>query len=240
MAAKQIATVGSMHICPMVTGVTPHAGGPISGPGASGVFINNQPIAVLGDICTCAGPPDTIVTGCPGVLVNGKPVATVGSLTAHGGQVITGVPGVTITAATPVKPAVMPLKQIPFPEISLTSRLLAPKLAQEAAQKHQEVKDCINQKDNKPRRILNLQWKYKDLRIGESQTGTTVMLTADTWGFEDGEEVTFAVCLSARNDTQEKKEIDRVTGTVRDNHIEIEWTIDKEKIEEQQHHEPGE
>lgn len=103
MAGKPVATIGSMHVCPMVTGYIPHVGGPVSGPGMPGVTINGQPIAVMGDMCTCVGPPDTIVQGCPGVTVNGKPVATIGSMTAHGGQITVGVPASPL-APTPPRP----------------------------------------------------------------------------------------------------------------------------------------
>ncbi len=232
MAAQQIAVVGSMHVCPMVTGVTPHVGGPVSGPGVPGVFVNNQPVSVMGDLCVCTGPPDTIVTGCPGVLVDGKPVVTVGSMTAHGGQITVGVPGVQISSA-PMKPAVIPLKNIPFPNISFISQLLVTKQANTARRKQQEVKECVEQKDDKVRRIFNLQWKYKDLVVRESELETTVMLTADTWGFEDGEEVTFSVYLPASENREKKKEIDQVSGKVSNNHIEIEWIIDKDKLEEE-------
>ncbi|HBX89380.1 MAG TPA: hypothetical protein DEG09_12295, partial [Marinilabiliaceae bacterium] len=67
---------------PMVTGYIPHVGGPVSGPGAPNVLINGKPAALMGDMCVCTGPPDTIVQGCPGVTINGKPVATLGSMTS--------------------------------------------------------------------------------------------------------------------------------------------------------------
>ena len=117
---KEIATVGDMHVCPMVTGTVPHVGGPIIGPGCPGVTINGKPVALMGDACACAGgAPDTIVTGCSGVTINGVPVATVGDLTAHGGMIVKGCPGVTITQSTPRKPAVITVKRIPFPDTSL-------------------------------------------------------------------------------------------------------------------------
>ncbi|TAJ15403.1 paar repeat-containing protein [Marinilabiliaceae bacterium JC017] len=118
MAKQQIATVGSMHVCPMCSGTVPHVGGPITGPGMPGATINGQPIAVVGDLCTCVGPPDTIVQGCPGVTINGKPVAVMGSMTAHGGQVTQGMPGVTINTNVPEPSTYMPLEEIPFPKIT--------------------------------------------------------------------------------------------------------------------------
>lgn len=234
MADKLIATVGCMHVCPMVTGITPHVGGPIIGPGVPGVFIDGQPIAVLGDQCTCVGPPDTIVTACPGVLVDGKPVVTVGSMTAHGGQVVTGVPGVSIGSVTPMKPAVTPLKEIPFPKISLVSQLFATKLVNQARQEQQKVKECVTQKDDKPKRVFNLQWKYKKMVINEGEIEQKIMLTADTWGYDDNEEVKFSIYLPDDDNDETGKAIEEVSGKVCDSHIEIEWEIDKKKIEEDQ------
>ncbi len=118
MAGKPIATVGSMHMCPMCSGLVPHVGGPVVGPGMPGVTINGQAVAVMGDMCTCAGgPPDVIIQGNPSVLINGVPVATVGCMTAHGGQISSGIPGVTIGSKVPTPNATMPIEQIPFPEI---------------------------------------------------------------------------------------------------------------------------
>ncbi|HHU56761.1 MAG TPA: paar repeat-containing protein [Bacteroidales bacterium] len=119
MAGKPIATIGSMHVCPMVTGYIPHVGGPVAGPGAPNVLINGKPAALMGDMCVCTGPPDTIVQGEPCVLINGTPVATMGSMTAHGGSIVVGEPNVMIGSATPDAKATMPLKQIPFPKIGV-------------------------------------------------------------------------------------------------------------------------
>lgn len=79
-----------MHTCPMVTGVVPHVGGPVTGPGAPTVLIGGMPAAVMGDMCTCVGPPDTIVKGSATVMIGGKPAAYLGSQTAHGGAIVLG------------------------------------------------------------------------------------------------------------------------------------------------------
>lgn len=85
-----------MHTCPMVTGLVPHAGGPIIGPGVPTVLIGDLPAATTGDLCTCTGPPDTIVQGSATVLIGGKPAARMGDLTAHGGSIVTGIATVLI------------------------------------------------------------------------------------------------------------------------------------------------
>ncbi len=141
MAGKPIATVGSMHVCPLVNGTVPHVGGPVIGPGQPNVFINGKPVAVMGDTLTCAGPPDTIVQGEPTVLINGIPVATQGSMTAHGGTITVGDPTVMISSRTPDSEATMPLKEIPFPKINLLDDLGAAIVGK--AQSHKEGKENI-------------------------------------------------------------------------------------------------
>ena len=89
-------TLTAMHQCPMATGIVPHVGGPVIGPGAPTVLIGGLPAARVGDMLSCVGPPDTIVMGAPTVLIEGMPAAFLGSMTAHGGTVITGVPNVMV------------------------------------------------------------------------------------------------------------------------------------------------
>ena len=90
------ARITDPHICPMVTGLVPHVGGPITGPGVATVLIAGIPAAVVGDLCVCAGGPDTIAKGSATVLIGGKPGARMADMTAHGGMIVTGCPTVTI------------------------------------------------------------------------------------------------------------------------------------------------
>jgi uncharacterized Zn-binding protein involved in type VI secretion len=90
------ARISDLHTCPMVTGTVPHIGGPITGPGIATVVIGNQPAAVVGDLLTCTGPPDSIVKGSATVLIGGRPAARQGDLTAHGGVIVSGFPTVQI------------------------------------------------------------------------------------------------------------------------------------------------
>ena len=98
MDRKQIVTINMMHTCPMTTGMVPHVGGPVIGPGSAGVTINGTPIALQGDMCQCQGPPDTITQGCPRVTINGVPIAVQQSPTAHGGIIPQGVTGVVVVS----------------------------------------------------------------------------------------------------------------------------------------------
>lgn len=80
-----------MHICPMVNpGGSPHTGGPVMPPGLPTVLIGGMPAATVGNMCTCAGPPDVIAQGSTTVLIGGKPAARMGDPTAHGGQITLG------------------------------------------------------------------------------------------------------------------------------------------------------
>ncbi len=93
---KPAARLTDMHVCPMVTGLVPHVGGPIIGPGCPTVLIGGLPAAVMGDMVTCTGPPDTIILGSTGVLIGGKPAARMGDQCAHGGVIVGGCPTVLI------------------------------------------------------------------------------------------------------------------------------------------------
>ncbi len=93
---KPAARLTDMHVCPMVTGVVPHVGGPITGPGCPTVLIGGMPAAVMGDLCVCTGPPDTIILGSTGVLIGGKPAARMGDQCVHGGTIVAGCPTVLI------------------------------------------------------------------------------------------------------------------------------------------------
>lgn len=85
------ARVGDMHVCPMVQpGPVPHVGGPIMPAGTVTVMIGGQPAACVGDMCTCTGPPDSIIKGSATVMIGGKPAARMGDSTAHGGSIVAG------------------------------------------------------------------------------------------------------------------------------------------------------
>ena len=90
------ARLTDMHVCPLLTGLVPHVGGPIIGPGAATVLIGGLPAAVVGDMAVCTGPPDTIAKGSATVMIGGKPAARMGDTMAHGGSIILGLSTVMI------------------------------------------------------------------------------------------------------------------------------------------------
>lgn len=57
-----------VHTCPLTDGPKPHVGGVVA-VGSATVLINGLPAARQGDSVVEAGPPNTIVAGCPTVLV---------------------------------------------------------------------------------------------------------------------------------------------------------------------------
>jgi uncharacterized Zn-binding protein involved in type VI secretion len=89
------ARMTDMHVCPMVTVLVPHVGGPIM-LGAPTVLIGSLPAARVTDMAVCVGPPDLIALGSFTVLISGMPAARMGDLTAHGGTIVLGLPTVLI------------------------------------------------------------------------------------------------------------------------------------------------
>ncbi len=88
--------ITDMHVCPMVTAVVPHVGGPIMPPGAVTVLIGMLPAAQVGGMAVCVGPPDAILVGGFTLLVGGMPIARLTSTCAHGGAVVGCLPTVLV------------------------------------------------------------------------------------------------------------------------------------------------
>jgi uncharacterized Zn-binding protein involved in type VI secretion len=84
------------HVCPQVTGVVPHVGGPIIPPCWPTVFIGGIPAARFTDLLTCVGPPDSIIMGSPTVFIGGLMAARMLDPTVHGGVIVFGWPTVMI------------------------------------------------------------------------------------------------------------------------------------------------
>jgi uncharacterized Zn-binding protein involved in type VI secretion len=118
---KPAARITDMHVCPMVNGVVPHVGGPVMGPGVPTVLIGGMPAAVMGDICTCTGPPDTIILGSTGVLIGGKPAARMGDSCSHGGTIVLGCMTVLIGETMPGAVAANP--SVAMPEVSAPAQM---------------------------------------------------------------------------------------------------------------------
>ena len=83
------ARLTDMHVCPMVTAVVPHVGGPIV-MGSFTVLTGMLPQARVSDPLVCVGPPDMIAMGSFTVFVNDLPAARLGDTTVHGGKIVLG------------------------------------------------------------------------------------------------------------------------------------------------------
>ncbi|HEX8223809.1 MAG TPA: PAAR domain-containing protein [Allosphingosinicella sp.] len=90
---KPQARITDPHVCPMVTGLVPHVGGPIV-KGCPTVLVGGLPAARVTDLATCVGPIDVIVLGSATVIIGGVQAARLGDMTAHGGRIVAGLPTV--------------------------------------------------------------------------------------------------------------------------------------------------
>lgn len=93
--SKPAARITDMHVCPLVNGLVPHVGGPIT-LGSPNVLIGGLPAARVTDMAVCIGPPDMVALGSMTVLINNLPAARLGDQTAHGGTIVAGFPQVLI------------------------------------------------------------------------------------------------------------------------------------------------
>jgi uncharacterized Zn-binding protein involved in type VI secretion len=83
------ARMGDLHVCPMLTVLVPHVGGPIL-LGEFTVLTGGQPQARATDVAQCVGPPDLIALGSFTVFVGGLPAARLGDVCGHGGSIVLG------------------------------------------------------------------------------------------------------------------------------------------------------
>lgn len=88
-AGLPAARISDFHVCPMVTGVVPHVGGPVA-LGCPTVLVGGLPAARAGDMAVCVGPPDLIAMGSTKVFIGGMPAARISDTTAHGGKIVLG------------------------------------------------------------------------------------------------------------------------------------------------------
>jgi uncharacterized Zn-binding protein involved in type VI secretion len=86
------ARVTDLTVCPMVTGIVPHVGGPLLPGGAPTTLVANMPTASITAPSTCVGPPGMVAKGSATVLINKMPAARITDSTAHGGLVTVGAP----------------------------------------------------------------------------------------------------------------------------------------------------
>ena len=89
------ARIGDMHVCPMVTVLVPHVGGPLT-VGLPTMLTCSMPQATVTKMMVCVGPPDLVAKGSMTVLVGNMPAARLGDMSGHGGAIVAGAPTVMI------------------------------------------------------------------------------------------------------------------------------------------------
>lgn len=226
------ATIGSNHVCPMCTGTTPHVGGPISGPGVPTVLIGGKPASVMGDMCVCVGPPDTVVMGVSNVLIGGKPAVTLGDMTAHGGSIVVGDPTVLIGTSQAVPSTVMPIKNIPFPEITTSDRMAASRAGHdltEAENNQNAIKEAANnsEKQQGEPKVFNLQWLKEEIVIRGTKVAKKVTLQADVQNIDDGETISFKI---KRSKSETDDNLVELTGKVKNGKSIITWEVEEQLL----------
>src|ERR1700761_1515408 len=87
--------IGDLHVCPMVTGIVPHVGGPFI-LGSPTVLVGFMPQSRVTDQLVCVGPPDVAVMGATTVLVGmagaGGAAGAAGGIAAMGATVAVAPP----------------------------------------------------------------------------------------------------------------------------------------------------
>ncbi len=229
------ATLTSMHVCPMVTGYVPHVGGPVTGPGVPTVLIGGKPAAVMGDMCTCVGPPDTIVQGEATVLIGGKPAATMGSMTAHGGSITVGEPTVLIGTGASAATAISPVNKIPFPKINTLQKFKASVIGKagdlkEAIANQEQIKNEAEEQEPRPI-ILSVEIidDETEQKIQEEKMVEVIKVKATTRNIPNGDTVSFSLKRIKIRDEDGKKvedeEVINLSGTVNNDVAIVEYEI---------------
>ncbi|TPN82748.1 PAAR domain-containing protein [Aquimarina algicola] len=221
--AKPIAVVGSMHTCPMHSGSTPHVGGPITGPGATGVTINGQPISLQGDTCSCVGAIDTIVQGSAGVTINGIPIVTVDCMTAHGGIVTTGIPGVTITTNTPDAIVTMANNKIPIEKTSVLSNALTV-LSGNSNEEAFANQEMLREETEGEPLLYNPKWIKDEIVQRHSKQIRQITLLANVRNIPDGQTITFT--FDVPEIFERPEETITLSGVVANKQVEAIWEIE--------------
>lgn len=83
------------HVCPMVTGVVPHVGGPVM-LFCPTVMICSMLASRATDMAVCVGPPDLVAMGSTTTLIGSMPAARLLDPCGHGGMIVLGAPTVLI------------------------------------------------------------------------------------------------------------------------------------------------
>ena len=232
MSSFPAVTFGSLHICPLCTGPVPHVGGPVTGPGAVGVFHNNKPAAVVGDLCTCVGaPPAVIVSGQPGIFHSGAPAVAMNGMTSHGGTFATGEPNITYGPVTEVREPYQKYKRKSADHAEVVVE--APEVSTVAAQEVEErARTQVQSREEGERRkyprIYNMQWVKERMVVNSGNLFKEITIRASVEDIDEGESITLTIKLPelyAGGDNEEN--VIQLTGTVRDKQVVVTWEVEQ-------------
>jgi len=231
IGGQPAANVTTMHVCPLITILVPHVGGPILPPGVPTVLIGGMPAATVGDMATCVGPPDVIIPpGCPTVLIGtsgggsgggGGGSAAAANAGAHAALV--GEPGPE--AEGPhwidiqfVDSAGNPVTQVPYEFTGVEGQKEKGRLTGDAAIRRGGLPDAGDY-SVKLFSVFNAKWSEESARVGD-----VVELSAETEGYEDGTKALFRIW--ERDIDGADDFIAEIETTVDGNKVEAEWTYE--------------
>jgi uncharacterized Zn-binding protein involved in type VI secretion len=229
------ATMGDMHVCPMVTPGTPpipHVGGPIT-LGSAGVLIGGKPAARMGDMAVCVGPPSSIILGCMTVLIGevggggggggGGGAGAGGGSAAAGAITSAAIAGVTPQAttveghfldATFIDNAKSPIGGIGY-------LLEYPDQTKQGGVLGGQIRCAGVPQGNSNvtlRGIVNAQWS-----VQQANVGSAVDLIVETVGVDNGAKATLAIVV--RDGNYADHVLTALEATVNNDQIRIPWTL---------------
>lgn len=238
------ARLGDLHVCPMLNpGVPPppHVGMPIT-LGAPTVLIGGSPAARMGDIAACAGPPDTVLMGCPTVNIGAG-----GGGGGGGGAGSSGAASATASAMQAMSGSVeSSTKEKHWVEFKLTDKSGNPvsgidyKLT-DTGQKdsYGKVKtdgkitrDALAEGNSELilKKIFNSKWS-KDL----VKPGDKVELSVESEGLDNGVSITFYIWQ--KDIKKADLQIKNIEASISGDKAKVEWEVDAKPAEEM--HEEG-
>jgi len=239
------ARVGDMHVCPMLNPGTPpppHVGGPIS-MGSPTVLIGGIPAARMGDMATCAGPPDSIILGCPTVLI-GEAGAGAGS---GGGPVVGAAPASAAAKASAlaamfdnveastkkehwiefqfVDKAGLPISGVPYKFTDPENKETRGGLRLDGTIHRDAMKEgnCKVQLYS----ISNAKWSAEKAEVGEK-----VKLSAEVEGFENGTAAEFLIYIKDIKGAD--RPVETIKAEVKGEKVEAEWEYVYEEENEEE------
>jgi murein DD-endopeptidase MepM/ murein hydrolase activator NlpD/uncharacterized Zn-binding protein involved in type VI secretion len=230
------ATMGDMHVCPMVTPGTPpipHVGGSIL-LGSTGVLIGGKPAARMGDIAMCVGPPSSIIMGCMTVLIGeaggggGGAGAGAGGAGAGGSGTAGAIMSSSIATQAPktkekgnhffeaifhdaANLIIGGLKYlIKFPNGMKSSGIFGDKIRLNGVAQGNYTIEL--------RAIADVRWSQKEVEAGKQ-----VNLIVETIGVEDGEKAILDIYVRDGNYTDYL--LDTIETQVKGNKVDVKWEI---------------